>query len=1001
MFEEPNLYCNKCDQYYTMEELSSRGMRCPKCGGKTQILDAQIISKTANNDRQYQAAPVPIFGLGTFSNTLTSLSGAHYDRIKVGELFLPATNEVNIQAVKQFISNLPLPVALEYFSNCERLTMLVRGPESNLRSLASLIRSNWPKAYLKILDSDPVFDEQMTSHGHGFSFDITLEKDDYIPITIWENLLNGDPVTNILSTMTQLYTDERIWIQIKVNEQGMPEWLEKVHRRLKIEKNRGYAVNDSVSSMSNYNVIAQKPVVSSLRIGYMISMFFLAVAAGTLGILFITQQYLLMIIAFIVTILIVFAGYKLFGGKNDSWDEVDPTILGKKVLTQSSFAIVTIRAGVWSTNTVRARQLTERLIATLGQYGSSGGNRFRINPEEGYPLNRLWTELDPSRRKLMMWLGDSEIAGLWHPPIIKENQLPPSLMPTSHVEIRSPDPRDVTGFFKIGQYFRPDGFMADAYFPENAFSGNNIIIFGKPGAGKTNLMKLLGIGGILHPSIPFVVMLDPHQDMVRDMLETIPPEHADRVIYWNLDDPEHTISLNLLDTNLFQQTPTQVAQMFVDNGKALWGEYWGPRMQIPFTYAVRALALANTIRPPDDLLGLSIVDGILSVNKDNPGRLADFLHNELPDCPEKTDIMSYFLDTFMNLSQHMRDEIIQPVLSKSFRFREDPIMQTFSAPKSTINLRELVRDRKILLINTNMPKLGKEMSDFLGSMILNIIGNAITSQGDIEDRSQRVPVCLIIDEFHKYSGVNWEDIFQQFRKFGGEVIVGTQSLATIRQNLSQEAPGIIFAGAYTTFSFTVNSEDAEEISREMGGKNGGPPVDSLVYLDKYLCYARQVNEDNRKTSTCYTLNVESPWPSNNGIKNRIMENRKKYSKPKSESVQASISKIGYFSRITETPASIGSGIPSSVISPDANAVFKKMSGDDGSDPFSDLTNNSTTAWVDPLVNSPESVLTKNNGKKGNQQQKVEPKDIFGDDDPMSQEMLNLFNLPGIPPEQEA
>ena len=42
MFEEPNLYCKRCDQYYTMDELASRGMRCPICNGKTQILDAKI-----------------------------------------------------------------------------------------------------------------------------------------------------------------------------------------------------------------------------------------------------------------------------------------------------------------------------------------------------------------------------------------------------------------------------------------------------------------------------------------------------------------------------------------------------------------------------------------------------------------------------------------------------------------------------------------------------------------------------------------------------------------------------------------------------------------------------------------------------------------------------------------------------------------------------------------------------------------------------------------------
>ena len=135
-----------------------------------------------------------------------------------------------------------------------------------------------------------------------------------------------------------------------------------------------------------------------------------------------------------------------------------------------------------------------------------------------------------------------------------------------------------------------------------------------------------------------------------------------------------------------------------------------------------------------------------------------------------------------------------------------------------------------------------------------------------------------------------------------------------------------------------------------------------------------------------------------------MDNRKIYAKPKPESVHDSITKIGYFNRRMETPASIGSGIPSSQISADTTAVLKRMNGDDGGgDPFSDLTNNSTNAWVDDLVNSPERALSKNNGNSGKkkpEKPKVEPKDLFQEDDPMSQEMLSLFTNTEVPPEQE-
>ena len=1002
MFDEPKVVCHRCQRTYFMDQVASNGMRCLQCGGPTKILDSTTIVENMNDGN----GPVnSVFG--TPSKTPLPVLSNSYDPIRVAELWLPTSNEVDVQAVKHFMANLPLPVALEYYGNSDRRTMLVRGPLSNLRSMASLITSNWPKSQLKVLDEDPIIVDQGTRGGRDYSFSIKLEKDDYVPIEIWDTFLSGDPVTNILSTMSQLNDDERVWIQIKVNEPGIPEWLEKIQKRLKIESQRGFLLDNTASAMSNYDVVAQKPVVESTKIISGLALLLLFLGVGVLGILFALQKYLLFGIGAVGLILLLIVGAKLFSSKKDVWKEIDLQVVSKKVVTQNTFKKVTMRAGLWANNPQRTKQLAERLVATLGQYALSGGNRFIFYPEGEY-LGNLWKPFETVNREDWIWLGGAELAGLWHPPVVKENQMSTSLISTSHFEVRSPDPRDVTGFFHVGNYFKPDGTEAPAFLPESTFA-SNIIVIGRPGAGKTNLLQLLGIGGITHPKKPFVVMMDPHQDMVRDILNSIPPEDADRVVYWNLDDPEYTISFNPLDPRALNLTPTKTAQNFVDIGKSLWGDYWGPRMQIPFTYALRAIALANTVRPPDDLLGLSIVNELLTITKDNPSNIVHFLNHELPEGAEKTEILSYFMDYFLNLQPHMRDEIVQPVLSKAFRFREDPMLQTFSCPKSTLNFQQLIQERKILLINTNIPNLGKEMSDFLGSLILNIISNMILAQGEIESRLDRVPISLIVDEFHKYSGVIWDEYLQQLRKFGGQIALGSQSLSTIRQDISKEMPGIIFAGAYTIFSFAVNADDAEEVARELGGKSGGPSPSSLVYLPKYHCYVRQVNENNIQTNTCYTLKVRPPYETNLETRTRIMRNRVLYSLPKKESIDLSIKKIGYLSSDRSIPASIGSDTPSTKISTATNEMLrtsyskggeKKESSDDmfGNDVFV------MNPWQDKLMASPLSSLTNPESEPLNTNTVVEKpvknkpvtkskaESIFGGPgDDLNQAMMKLFS----------
>jgi hypothetical protein len=856
-------------------------MRCHRCGsslihasGEWFTEDVEVCS-SGSNGRVYSNAAV-----------------------LVAELQLPAHNEVDAEAVGQFIASLPVPLSLEYYGEGDRRVMLVRGVEDDLRFLAGNIQTLWPSAALQILDEDPVVKQSPNPNDreHGFSF--RLDASPYLPIRTWESFLRGDPVRTLLTTTLGLAGNERVWLQIMISRKGKPGWLESIQRRLKLEVQRGYTTNPEGGSATATITYTQAPVSQGIayeRGAAYLMVLLLAIVAVIIGL-----QKSPWMFALISIPIVVFGGllWRFLEGDDDPWQGADLDMVRHKVVDQDAYYLVCIRSRVWAGTYERAKRLAARVDQAMSQYSRAGGNKLRATPDPFENAGPWITASDENENA--MWLGPDEVAGLWHPPIVNE-QMSPGLVPVRGVEIRSPDPEDVRGFYRIGRYFTPDGGSKPVCISSAAMK-HNIFCIGKPGAGKSTLMHHLSAAGMRDGENPAVIVIDPHGDLVNQIIGSIREEDIERTRIMDVGDREFVLTFNPLDVKREGWGVIEVVNSVVDIGRSLWSDYWGPRMQIPLKRGVQMLVAANEMRPSSECLGLSQLAAILNAHPEVRDR---FLRTELEGSQHRKILTRYFLDDYESLTTHFKEQVISPVLSKAYRFEEEPMLALFSCPVSMLDVAKVIRDRRLLLINTGMNKYGPEVSDFVGSLIINVMLRELVRQGE-GSPDNRVPVMLVIDEFQTFTGVPWAELIQQMRKYGGRMVLGTQSMASLRKQ-DRNIPEIILSGVYSMFAFTMNGDDADYISRlELSGDRGGPSADTLISLEPYKAYVRLEREDSRLSRPFY-FESDPPPEQDSFIADRVWKRRAEYCLPYEVAHQKALDMVSYFDRYGATALSSGAG----------------------------------------------------------------------------------------------
>jgi len=180
-------------------------------------------------------------------------------------------------------------------------------------------------------------------------------------------------------------------------------------------------------------------------------------------------------------------------------------------------------------------------------------------------------------------------------------------------------------------------------------------------------------------------------------------------------------------------------------------------------------------------------------------------------------------------------DVINPVLTKLHRFStHQTVRNIVGQANSTVNFRELLNERRILLVNTATGVIGPDAGGLLGAVLVDYINFAVREQMAIPDPSARARAVIVIDEFQAIPGVDYQGLLAELQKMGASFILATQALGQLDAIDRAMRPSIL-SNVSTLFVFQTSAEDADLLRHEL---DEAVTTTDIVNLDDYNCYVK-------------------------------------------------------------------------------------------------------------------------------------------------------------------
>ena len=340
----------------------------------------------------------------------------------------------------------------------------------------------------------------------------------------------------------------------------------------------------------------------------------------------------------------------------------------------------------------------------------------------------------------------------------------------------------------------------------------HIYLIGKTGMGKTTVIENMIIQDIQNGH--GVALVDPHGDLVEKILNFIPSNRINDVIYFNPADFDHPIAFNVLE-NVDITTRHLVASGLLGVFKKIWADSWGPRLEYVLNNAIMAL-----LEYPDSTL-LGIMR--MLVDKEYRNKVVKNITDPV--------VKSFWVDEYNRYPQNFQAEAIAPIQNKVGRFLSTPLTRNIVGQvKSSINIREVIDENKILLLNLSKGRIGEDNSALLGAMIITKIQLAVMSRVDIPEE-ERKDFYLYVDEFQNFATESFTNILSEARKYRLNLIIAHQYI----EQLEESVRAAIFGNVGTLTCFRVGAGDAEFLEKEFL-----PSItqEDLVNLPKFKIYTK-------------------------------------------------------------------------------------------------------------------------------------------------------------------
>ncbi|MFA5995078.1 MAG: type IV secretion system DNA-binding domain-containing protein [Patescibacteria group bacterium] len=501
---------------------------------------------------------------------------------------------------------------------------------------------------------------------------------------------------------------------------------------------------------------------------------------------------------------------------------------------------VNIRIIVSAANKAIAENKMQSILGSFAQYsGTLYANEFiatkptTSKKEIQHFIYRTFDE------KGSFILNTKEITTLYHMPLpttetpnirwlLAKKAAPPFNMPKEGVTLGEVEYRGMVTPVKI----------------KRADRQRHLYVIGQTGSGKSVLLSSLAVQDIKNGE--GVCVIDPHGDLVQDVLERIPKERADDVVVFSPSDIERPVGLNMLEYETNEQKDFAVQEMVAIFYKLFGQEMIGPMFEHYMRNAMLALM-------EDKESGATLIE-IPRMFTD-----AKFRKDKLKKV--KNLMVKNFWQQEYEQSQagQQAADMLSYVISKIGRFLTNDMMRNIvGQARSGFNVREIMDNRKILLVNLSKGSIGEVNSSLLGLIMVSKIQMAAMARASMP-QEQRKDFYTYVDEFQNYTTDSIATILSEARKYRLNMILAHQYINQLVKDNNTQIRDAVFGNVGTKIAFRIGVEDAEMIAKELA------PVfneNDVINVDKYTANIKLLIDN----TTCRPFNMRTVMPPAGNVK---------------------------------------------------------------------------------------------------------------------------------------
>ncbi len=387
----------------------------------------------------------------------------------------------------------------------------------------------------------------------------------------------------------------------------------------------------------------------------------------------------------------------------------------------------------------------------------------------------------------------------------------------------------------------------------------HVYVIGKTGMGKSTILENMAVQDIQNGE--GMAFVDPHGKSADLLLEYVPQNRIKDVIYFAPFDTEYPISFNVME-DVGPDKRHLVANGLMSAFKKIWVDAWSARME----YILNNILLALLEYPDSTLVGVNRMLSDKAYRKLVVANISD------------PSVKAFWVDEFEKYGERYMQEAGAAIQNKIGQFVSNPLVRNIiGQPKSNFDLRKVMDERKIVIVNLSKGRVGEQNANLLGSMLITKIYLSAMSRADSSEQAMKnLPnFYLYVDEFQSFANESFADILSEARKYKLNLTIAHQYI----EQMSEEVRAAVFGNVGTMITFRVGAYDAEVLEKEF------MPIftaEDLVNLGAYQIYLKLMIDG--VSSSPFSAATQTPIPKPPiSFKQDVIElSREAYATPRSD-----------------------------------------------------------------------------------------------------------------------